>query len=245
MPRPEMQICSPCRIHATGGPAMKSRRLKLFCRAALGAAIFVLWGVFSSAALAQNPVPFVNQPLVPDATAPGGPPFNLTVNGTGFVSGAVVHWNGSALATQFISASQLKATVSAADIATAGTASVTVVNPSPGGGTSNVAFFTVRVHTYSVALALASSPAGSGPVAVGDFNGDGKLDLALGGAGRFGGLLLIQLGDGKGNFTLASSVPTGPYLTSVAVGDFNGDGKLDLAVGGANEAYTGVVFILL
>jgi len=138
MPRPEMQICSPCRIHATGGPAMKSRRLKLFCRAALGAAIFVLWGVFSSAALAQNPVPFVNQPLVPDATAPGGPPFDLTVNGTGFVSGSVVRWNGGALATQFISGSQLKAMVPAADIAAASTASVTVVNPTPAGGTARL-----------------------------------------------------------------------------------------------------------
>ena len=57
MPRPEMQICSPCRIHATGGPAMKSRRSKLLCRAALGAAAFVLWGVFSAVAFAQNPVP--------------------------------------------------------------------------------------------------------------------------------------------------------------------------------------------
>jgi|SRR6516162_2124861 hypothetical protein len=98
MPRPEMQICSPCRIHATGGPAMKSRRLKLFCRAALGAAVFALWGVFSSAALAQNPVPFVNQPLVPDASAPGGPPSALaaaTPNPQGLKALAII--GGTAL----------------------------------------------------------------------------------------------------------------------------------------------------
>ena len=41
--------------------------------------------------LAQNPVPFVNQPLVPSAVAPGGPDFALTVNGTGFVNGATVN----------------------------------------------------------------------------------------------------------------------------------------------------------
>jgi hypothetical protein len=46
---------------------------------------------------AQNPVPLINQPLVPDAVAPGGAEFTLTVNGTGFVSGSVVNWNGSAL----------------------------------------------------------------------------------------------------------------------------------------------------
>ena len=39
--------------------------------------------------LAQsNPVPLINQPLVPEATAPGGPAFTLTVNGTGFVPGS-------------------------------------------------------------------------------------------------------------------------------------------------------------
>ncbi len=98
--------------------------------------------IFASAlALAQNPVPFINQPLVPDATAPGGAGFTLTVNGSGFVSGATVNWNGTALATTFVSDLQLTATVPASDIAAAGTASVTVTNPAPGGGTSNVSVF--------------------------------------------------------------------------------------------------------
>ncbi len=57
---------------------------------------FVFWclALFSGLALGQtNPVPLVNQPLVPTTAAPGGPAFTLTVNGTGFVSGAVVNWN--------------------------------------------------------------------------------------------------------------------------------------------------------
>ena len=41
-----------------------------------------------------NPAPLINQPLVPDAAKPGGAGFTLTVNGTGFVSGAAVDWNG-------------------------------------------------------------------------------------------------------------------------------------------------------
>ncbi len=46
--------------------------------------------VFTTALLGQsNPVPFVNQPLVPEAVVPGGAGFTLTVNGTGFVSGSV------------------------------------------------------------------------------------------------------------------------------------------------------------
>ena len=54
-----------------------------------------------------NPVPLISQPLVPDAVPPGGAGFTLTVNGTGFVSGSVVNWNGSARATTFVSNSQL------------------------------------------------------------------------------------------------------------------------------------------
>ena len=70
-------------------------------------------------------------------------------------------------------------------------------------------------------------------MAVGDFNGDGKLDLAVTNRGvccDSPGTVSILLGDGTGNFTLASSPGVGRTPTSVAVGDFNGDGKLDLAV---------------
>src|SRR5438876_12422596 len=92
---------------------------------------FLLWaGLIPGSVWAQsNPVPFVNQPLVPSAVAPGGPDFTLTVNGTGFVSGATVNWNDTPLATNFVSASQLTATVPAANTALNGTASITVLNP--------------------------------------------------------------------------------------------------------------------
>jgi FG-GAP-like repeat/Abnormal spindle-like microcephaly-assoc'd, ASPM-SPD-2-Hydin/Protein of unknown function (DUF1573)/FG-GAP repeat len=191
----------------------------------------VLLGFVSILSYAQAPVPFINQPLIPDATAPGGPQFTLSVNGTGFVSNSVVNWNGSTLATQFVSGSQLTAIVPATDVATASTASLTVVNPAPG-GKSNVAFFTATPDTgKSVGFGSASSPAtGTYPqsVAVGDFNGDGKLDLAVANGGS--STVSILLGDGTGNLTMASSAAVGKWPISVAVGDFNGDGKLDLAV---------------
>src|SRR5215467_2544523 len=94
-------------------------------------------------AMAQDPVPLINAPLLPDAAKPGGAGFTLIVNGTGFVSGSLVNWNGSARATTFVSASELTANILASDIANPGTASVTVVSLGPGGGTSNVAFFEV------------------------------------------------------------------------------------------------------
>ena len=190
-----------------------------------------------------NPVPLVNQQLLPDATKPGGGALTLTVNGTGFVSSALVHWNGSALATTFVSSSQLKATILPSDVAKAGTASVTVVNPAPGGGTSNVVFFEVTTATSSIALSAPRGfDAGSGPqsVAVGDFNGDGKPDLAV--VNSYSNNVSILLGNGDGTFQIHVDYPTGAQPGSVAIGDFNGDGKLDLAV---VNSYSNNVSVLL
>jgi hypothetical protein len=68
-------------------------------------------------------------------------------------------------------------------------------------------------------------------VAVGDFNGDGKPDLAL--ADTAFGVLSVYLGNGDGTFQGAQTVATGIALGALAVGDFNGDGNPDLVVGTA------------
>lgn len=179
-------------------------------------------------------VPLVAQPLVPDAAAPGGGGFTLTVNGSGFVSGSVVNWNGSTRTTHFVSSSQLTASITAADIATATTTAVTVVNPKPGGGASNTVYFPVAVPTASVTLNGSVSPASTGPrsVATGDFNGDGKLDLVV--PNTVSGNVSILLGNGDGTFQPAVNYPAGQgssyQFFQVAVADFNRDGKLDFVV---------------
>jgi hypothetical protein len=66
-------------------------------------------------------------------------------------------------------------------------------------------------------------------VAVGDFNGDGKLDLAV--ANASSNNVSVLLGNGTGGFGAATNYAVGAPPHSVAVGDFNGDGTLDLAVG--------------
>jgi hypothetical protein len=80
-------------------------------------------------------------------------------------------------------------------------------------------------------------PVGKAPdgVAVGDFNGDGKTDLAVVNTG--GQTVGILLGNGDGTFQSAVNYPCGSTCQYVAVGDFRGDGKLDLAVsnGSANN----------
>jgi len=68
-------------------------------------------------------------------------------------------------------------------------------------------------------------------LAVGDFNGDHKLDLAVveyGGTGH--SALGIFLGDGQGNFKNSATYELGIESNSLAVADFNGDGHLDVAV---------------
>ncbi len=65
-----------------------------------------------------------------------------------------MRWNGSARTTTFVSSSQLTAAILAADIAAAGTAQVTVFNPTPGGGTSNAQAFTVNSSQAPVITSL-------------------------------------------------------------------------------------------
>ncbi len=91
---------------------------------------------------APNPVPFLGNmtPAIADA---GGSTFTITVNGSGFLASSTVYWGATALMTQFVSSTQLTATVTAADIATPGATAVNVQTPAPGGGTSDVLQFEV------------------------------------------------------------------------------------------------------
>src|SRR2546427_220048 len=85
---------------------------------------------------------------------------------------------------------------------------------------------------------------GSAPytVAVGDVNGDGKLDLVTANYGS--NTVTVLLGNGDGTFTAAAGSPVaaGSGPTSVALGELNGDGKLDLVA--ANSLSNNVTVLL-
>lgn len=81
--------------------------------------------------------------LLPSSKIAGTGAFTLTVNGANFVNGTSgVRWNGGSRTTTFVSSSQLTAAITAADIASSGTASVTVAN---GAAVSNALTFTIDV----------------------------------------------------------------------------------------------------
>ncbi|MEI9979936.1 MAG: IPT/TIG domain-containing protein [Edaphobacter sp.] len=112
-------------------------------------------------------VPFTINPGVPTITSlsptsatAGGAAFGLTVTGTNFVSGAAVNWNGQALTTTFLNATQLTAAVPASQITTAGTATITVTDS---GGASSGAPFTINPGVPTItSFSPTSATAGGG-----------------------------------------------------------------------------------
>jgi IPT/TIG domain len=102
----------------------------------------------------QNPVPAINT-VNPATVVAGSSATPLDVTGSNFISSSVIAWNGTALATTFVSATELKATLPAADLTGSSASQITVQNPAPGGGSSMASTFTV---TSPVPAITAISP---------------------------------------------------------------------------------------
>jgi hypothetical protein len=201
--------------------------------------------VLATLALGQtNPVPTIYASVSPLVVKPGSGAFTLTVTGFGFAPTAVLTWNGETRLTEVVSNSKLQADINAEDVATTGTAEVVVINPAPGGGSSNVVLLPIRTESSSVGMGISSDYIVGGALVVGDFNGDGKLDVVVGYYTSKAISIKTYLGNGDGTFQKAITSPSllVPYF--MITGDFNGDGKLDFAAGSysGNYADTGFVF---
>ena len=142
-----------------------------------------------------SPVPVVTS-LSPTSTFVGVP-FTITVNGSGFTASSIVRWNNLDRPTTLVDATVLRASISASDVATVGTAQVSVASPPPGGG-------------LSAALPIQIVP---GPVlsvsTVSAVPGASVTVTLTGGAGGSGDWLAL----------MARSAPDTAYLTWIYVGN--------------------------
>jgi len=106
----------------------------------------------------DNPVPTLSS-LSPTSADAGDPEFTLSVRGANFLPVSKIRWNGQERPTTYISSSRLSAIISAADLANAGRAEVTVFSPEPGGGASQPLAFTINVKENPAPVLLVLEPA--------------------------------------------------------------------------------------
>lgn len=101
--------------------------------------------------------------LSPSSATAGAAAFSMTLSGANFTASSQVLWNAAALSTTFVSSTQLTALVPAADIAAAGNAAVTVLNPGSPATSSNPLSFTIQAGPPSLSsVSPAKVTAGGG-----------------------------------------------------------------------------------
>jgi hypothetical protein len=162
----------------------------------------------------------------------GGPPLVLTATAS---SGLAVSYSSLTPATCALGGS-------AVTLLSAGTCTVQAAQAGNGSYSAAASvtqsFVVIAAPQFSGSAAYLAGTYPEG-IAVGDFNGDGKLDVAV--ANAFSGNVSILLGDGAGGLSPGTTVQLGGQPAAVVAGDFNGDGKPDLAVA---DLYYSRIFLL-
>lgn len=105
----------------------------------------------------SNPVPAIVS-LSPNSANAGGAALTVTVTGYNFLSSSSVQWNSSARSTTYISSTQLQVQITAGDVANSGSATLSVTNPTPGGGNSGSVEFTINTTSNPAPAALSLNP---------------------------------------------------------------------------------------
>jgi hypothetical protein len=205
-------------------------------------------------------VPFIDI-ISPTAARVHGSGFILILDGAGFGPDAEIGFQlGSMnhpLRTLAVNEGEVAAYVPARLLHDAATASITVTNHHRHGESvaSNPVLLSIRKPSASVAfnetdIALGQNPGSPGTIVTADFNGDGQPDLAVSEpcealpfcSTETAGNVTILLGRPNGTFFVASSIAVNNLPKALATGDFNGDGKIDIAVANYGSA---LVTILL
>ena len=123
--------------------------------------LFAILAALQSTLLVAQGSPVLSS-LSPTSTL-GPAPITLTVNGSGFVQGALVFWNGSGINTTFVSSTQLRAAVPYYVLTTAGNATITVTIPSGAAPSNPLTFLVVLNPPVSVAGVVPDHVDAGGP----------------------------------------------------------------------------------
>lgn len=153
-----------------GGTRIRNR--PKFLVLILAAAAICLFGIQTGCGGSSNSSPPPPHPpsissISPTSVAAGSSAFTLTVLGANFASDSVVRWNRTDKTTTFISGGELHASIAPSDVASTGGFSVSVYNPSTGGGVSNSQTFSVvpsQAETKYTITVIASSSNGMSQV---------------------------------------------------------------------------------
>ncbi len=105
----------------------------------------------------RNPAPAITT-ISPAAAVTHASATTVTITGTGFVSTSAVHFGADTLVTTYVSPTQLTAVIPTADLGIVGSVTVTVVNPTPGGGSSNAVTFTVEPGPPASLIPIPATP---------------------------------------------------------------------------------------
>ena len=177
--------------------------------------------------------------ISPTTVAAGGPGFMLTVLGAGFTGTSTVLWNGSPRSTTLVSSSELVAQVTAADIASPGTASVAVQDPSSSVGTTPAQTVTISPASIdAVAFQMNAAHTGSVNFSSMSFPSSAAWSVDVGGTPSYAllvdGEVIVTVKVGSSSQLVALDQATGATLW----------GPISIA-GNANATYdSGSIFVL-
>jgi hypothetical protein len=198
------------------------------------AAMLLLLVSCGGGGVANNPTPAILQ-LTPTSVIAGSDGFPLFISGTGFISNSngvsFAYWNGAPRSTNFNSGSgQIVVWVLTSDVATAGVAQVTVVNPEPGGGPASVA------RTFTIRPAQAGAPTISNFAPANVAAGGQAFKLTVNGSNFALGDFIVWNG-GQRITTFVSSNQLTTEIDAVNIAD---PGFASVSVGTSNPAISSV-----
>ena len=207
----------------------------------LGMFLVALWA--SGCGSGGNDVAKTSAPAVggitPSVLMASSLPQTITVTGTNFQSGLTVTVTTPSGSTSPVATQVTATSFQISAIFVAGSYAVTVRNSD--GGSSSAFSFTAKSASginfalpvnYPTGAASAGPGGGSASIAIADYNGDGKLDIAVSNYASNTVAVFLNKGDGSFGAPILTTVdPKGALgLGVIVTGDFNEDGKMDLIV---------------